>query len=66
MWPFGDEEIIQNNLTAHDVVSYSMDGAFVAALVIAVLVYRWRRNTNRLRQLERNVKRRELDGVHSV
>lgn len=64
MWPFSsgmdNGEVIKNDLSSHDIISYSMDGFFVIAVVVVILVYRWRVNTNRLRQLERSVQRREL------
>lgn len=69
MWPFtGGEtgELIKNDFSSHDAVSYSIDGAFIVLLVVAILSYRWRRNANRLRQLEHNVRQRELSGISSV
>ena len=39
MWPFGDSEVINTNVTAHDVASYSMDGAFIVVAIIAVLYW---------------------------
>lgn len=61
MWPFGDEEVIENTITAHDVVSYSVDGAFVVVLVAAVLIWKWRNNVRRLKSLELETRRRNLE-----
>lgn len=71
MWPFSYDapatgEVVRNDLSSHDVVSYSIDGAFVIIVMVVILVYRWKRNTTRLRQLERNVQQRELNGVSSA
>lgn len=61
MWPFGNEEIVENTITAHDVVSYSVDGAFVVILVAAVLIWKWRTNVRRLKSLEQEPRRRKVD-----
>lgn len=61
MWPFGDEEIVENTITAHDVVSYSVDGAFVVILVAVILMWKWRTNVRRLKSLEQESRRRKVD-----
>ena len=52
MWPFGNSEVINTNVTAHDVASYSMDGAFIVVAIIAVLYWRWGRQQGRIKELE--------------
>lgn len=61
MWPFGDGEIVENTITAHDVVSYSVDGAFVVILVAVILMWKWRTNVRRLKSLEQESRRRKVD-----
>lgn len=61
MWPIGDSETISNSITAHDVVSYSMDGAFLVVIIIVVVIWKWRRNASRLKALEAATKRINLE-----
>ncbi|XP_055589816.1 uncharacterized protein LOC129741997 [Uranotaenia lowii] len=60
----GDSNV-SNSITMHDVASYSVDGAFIVALLIAALVFHWRRSQRRLRQLEEHAKRAKL-GIAQV
>ena len=60
MWPFGDSETVESNISVHDVASYSMDGAFIIIIVIAVVAYMWRKNTKRIRELEEASRQRRM------
>ena len=58
MWPFGDSETVESNISVH--ASYSMDGAFIIIIVIAVVAYMWRKNTKRIRELEEASRQRRM------
>ena len=57
MWPLGNEEVLETNVTAHDVASYFIDGAFIIILVMVVLYWRWRRQQRRIELLEMTARR---------
>lgn len=63
MWPFGDDTVVENTITMHDVASYSFDGIIVVAIIIAAIYYHWRRNARRLRQLEESARRGRIEGM---
>ena len=64
MWPFSDDEVVINNeVSTHEVVSYAIDGAFLIAVIIIVILWRWRKQGTRLRQLEMSDRRRQLNDV---
>ncbi|XP_055590870.1 uncharacterized protein LOC129742953 [Uranotaenia lowii] len=56
MWPFTMESppevAVENNISTHNIVGYSVDALFIIAAIIIVIVWRWRRNARRLKQLE--------------
>lgn len=54
MWPFSSspEVAVENNISNHDVVGYSIDAMMIVIVIIVILIWRWRRNVRRLRELE--------------
>lgn len=57
---FGDDQLV-TNITTHDIVSHSIDGAFIVIIIIVVLAWRWRRNMKRLKALESAAARQQQD-----
>ena len=57
MWPFGNEEVMETNVTAHDVASCSIDGAFIIILVMVVLFWWWQCQQHRIELLEMTARR---------
>lgn len=53
MWPFSSETpelAVENNISTQDAAGYTIDAMFIIAIII--IVWRWRRNARRLRELE--------------
>lgn len=66
MWPFDENTVVENEISVHDVASYSLDGAIIVAVLIAAIIYHWRRSQKRLRQLEERAARSRIEGVSKV
>lgn len=64
MWPFSDsspEVEVENNISTHEVTGYTIDALFIIIAVIAVVLWKWRRNMNRLKSLEAATRRNNLN-----
>lgn len=46
------EVIVENDISTHNVAGYTIDVLFVVALIVAIIIWRWRRTARRLKDLE--------------
>lgn len=64
MWPFSEsspEVTVENNISTHTVAGYTIDALFIIAVIIIVIVWRWRQNMRRIRSLEATTRRNQLN-----
>lgn len=70
MWPFSSsypEVSVENNISTHSMVGYTIDALLVIVIIIVIIIWRWRRNARRLKELEGAAQRlRQQQNLNSV